>query len=183
MTKRPAIFLDRDGVLNRDFNYVHRIEDLELLPSVSRSLSRLKAAGFLLIVITNQSGIARGKFTLKDVDLFNAALQKKITEENGPLFDAVYVCPHHPLGSAHPYNVDCNCRKPKPGLLLQAMSDHDVDVSLSCMVGDKESDMEAAKAAGVPRRFLVHSDQYKSKSVDAVHVLDLAAAVESIMNS
>ena len=181
--KRPAIFLDRDGVLNRDFNYVHRIEDLELLPQVSESLTALKNAGFLLIVVSNQSGVARGKFTLADVEAFNQALIRKVMDEGGPQIDAVYVCPHHRGGSVKTYAVDCECRKPKPGLLLRAAHEHNVDLTASIMVGDKVSDISAGKAAGLTKLFLVNSEQYNQSSTSADRVQDLWDAVQHITTS
>lgn len=141
-TLRPAVFLDRDGTLNADFGYVSRPEDVRWLPGVAAALARLRWAGYLLIVVTNQSGIARGYYdeqTLQTLhDWMNAALRAQ-----GAHIDAFYHCPHHPdLSGA------CTCRKPAPGMLLRAAEDWFIDLERSWMIGDKMSDVIAGRAAG-----------------------------------
>jgi D-glycero-D-manno-heptose 1,7-bisphosphate phosphatase len=160
-TQQPkkAVFLDRDGVLNQDLGYVFRTSDLVIPQGVAATLRTLKDRGFLLVVITNQSGVARGMYSMEDVDTFNKCLGQEILKLGGPALDAFYVCPHHPDGSVKTFARDCLCRKPKPGLILQAASDLGINLKESWVIGDKESDAGCAKNAGV-RAVLVHSDKY-----------------------
>lgn len=167
-----AVFLDRDGVLNLDKGYVFKTTDLEILPDVVPCLIELKKRGFLLIVITNQSGIARGMYDLNDVDLFHQHLTSEIAKAGGPTLDDFYTCPHHPSGTISPFNTDCDCRKPKPGLLLRAASDLGLDLQASWMIGDKDSDAECAAAAGV-KAILVDSDKYRRTNKTAIQVKHL----------
>ncbi len=145
--KRRAVFLDRDGTINVEKDYLYRIEDFEFIPGAPEAIKRLKDAGFLVIVVTNQSGVARGYYTLEDVDRLHAYIQEKLADI-GTSIDAFYVCPHHPTEGVGKYRADCDCRKGKPGMLLQAAEDFDIDLERSCMVGDKEADIEAGKSAG-----------------------------------
>lgn len=144
---KAAAFLDRDGVLMEDRGYVARPDDVHLLPGTGAALRRLRQANYLLIVVTNQSGIGRGMFdevALQDVHL---RLTMLLAAE-GVALDAIYHCPHVP--DAH-----CTCRKPLPGLLHRAMSRHRIDRATSFMVGDKLSDIAAGKAAGLGRTYLI----------------------------
>ncbi len=177
---KPAIFLDRDGVLNKDVGYVYRLEDLVVLGGVVESLTKLKVKGFLLIVVTNQSGVARGKFDLSAVSLFNSQLEKEIARQGGPVIDGFYVCPHHPEGIVEAFKKRCDCRKPSPGLILQAAKEHSIDLKKSWMIGDKDSDVQCAKNAGV-RAILAQSEKYPQtiKSVDVA--LDLKDALKYIV--
>jgi D-glycero-D-manno-heptose 1,7-bisphosphate phosphatase len=147
---RAAVFLDRDGVINFDEGYTHRPETLALLPGVVDELRRLHSLGFLLVVVTNQAGIARGYYTEVDYATFTAHLQSELAS-HGVLIDAVYSCPHHPDGSVAQYAVECNCRKPKPGMILTAMREMGIDPSQSWLVGDKLSDVQAGVAASIPQ--------------------------------
>lgn len=147
---RAAVFLDRDGVLNLDKGYVHRVEDLVLLPGVGDAVAALKKLGYLLCVVSNQSGVARGLYTEADVKKFNDALNAALRNGSGGTgVDAFYVCPHHPDAAVAAYKKDCDCRKPKAGLIERAVKEHNVDVTRSYMVGDRPDDVEAALAAGV----------------------------------
>ena len=177
---KPAVFLDRDGVLNRDVGYVYRPEDLVVLPGVVESLTKLKAKGFLLIVITNQSGVARGKFDLSAVNHFNSLLEKEITGLGGPAIDGFYVCPHHPDGTVEAYKKNCDCRKPEPGLILQAAKDHGIDLKKSWMIGDKDSDVLCAKNAGV-QGILAQSEKYQQTIKDTHTALDIKDALRLII--
>jgi D-glycero-D-manno-heptose 1,7-bisphosphate phosphatase len=147
--EQPAVFLDRDGVLNEDLGYVYRPEDLKLRPGVVHGLSVLKKAGFKLIVITNQSGIARGYFTESDVINFHETLNEAIKSEGGPSLDAFYICPHHLEGTDPRFTQSCSCRKPEPGMVLAAQIAHDLYLANSYLIGDKSDDMECAVRAGV----------------------------------
>lgn len=166
---RPAaVFLDRDGVLNRESGYVHRIEDFHLLPGVPDALRRLNAAGYGLVVITNQAGIARGLYGPADFERLTRYMLE-ILRADGVTIDAVYHCPHHPTEGVGRYRISCQCRKPAPGMLLSASADLGIDLAASALVGDKASDIEAGRQAGVGRCVLVGSGH-------AVSAADRAAA-------
>ncbi len=152
---RKAAFLDRDGVINVDKGYVSRWEDFEFLPGAIKGMKLLQDAGFLLVVITNQSGIARGYFSEDDYKLLTRKYSSYLSAK-GVLITSVYHCPHHPGYSESPNcTFTCNCRKPKPGLIHKASLRHGLSLYDSVMIGDKVSDMQAANAAGIPRRFLL----------------------------
>jgi D-glycero-D-manno-heptose 1,7-bisphosphate phosphatase len=176
---KPAVFLDRDGVLNKDIGYVYRPEDLTILDGVVESLIILKAKGFLLIVITNQSGVARGKFDLPAVNVFNTHLEKAIIIQGGPKIDRFFVCPHHPDGVVKEYAKNCGCRKPAPGLILEAAKVFGIDLKRSWMVGDKDSDVLCAKNAGV-HAILAQSDKYQQTTESVSVASDLKDALKFI---
>ena len=138
---RRAVFLDRDGTLNREVGYVGDPAELEILPGVPAALARLAAAGFALVVITNQSAIGRGLFTRAQVDAVHARLERELASA-GVRLDGIFVCPHAP-------DDECACRKPRPGLFLQARDVLGLDLGHSWMVGDTAKDAAAARAAGV----------------------------------
>lgn len=138
-----AAFLDRDGILNEDRGYVHRIEDFQWLPGVIGALQRLQSAGHTLFVVTNQSGIGRGMFTSTDAAWLHAHMRAELTV-HGVTLAGIYTCPHRPEDG-------CECRKPKPGLILRAAKNHKIDLQASCLFGDKPSDIEAGERAGVGR--------------------------------
>lgn len=146
---RPAVFLDRDGVLNADDGYTFRPEDLRLLPGAANAVRWLNDHGFYVIVVSNQAGVARGYFTLADADKFNDALQNRLYA-SGAHVDCFYIAPYHPDGIVAPYAVDHQDRKPNPGMLLRAFADWPIDISRSFLIGDKHSDIEAAERAGIP---------------------------------
>ena len=154
--KSKAAFIDRDGVINEDRNYVYRIEDFVLLPGAVQGLAMLRDAGFRLIVVTNQAGIARGYYDQSAMDLLHDYLRVQLALQ-GVELDAIYFCPHHPQGSVKELACECNCRKPSPGMLLQAAKDFDLDLSESVLIGDKLSDVQAGKKAGVGRVVIVES--------------------------
>jgi D-glycero-D-manno-heptose 1,7-bisphosphate phosphatase len=146
--ERPTAFLDRDGVLNVDHGYVHRIEELTWVDGAPEAVRLLNEAGFRVVVITNQSGIARGRYDEDAVVRLHAHMQEFL-ERRGARIDAFYVCPHHPEGTVAPYAIDCDCRKPKTGLLEQAARYCPVDRARSFVIGDRDGDVEAAKAFGI----------------------------------
>lgn len=150
----PAAFLDRDGVINYDAGYLHDWSEFRFLPGVVDALRQLQTLGYRLIVITNQSGIARGMYTESAYQALTARLKDALREQ-GVTLAQVYHCPHHPDGSVPEYRLDCGCRKPRIGMIEQALRDFDIDMAASILVGDKPSDIEAGSAAGVGRRFLV----------------------------
>ena len=147
--KRPAAFLDRDGVLIVDCGYPHRPDQLVLIPGAAEAVKRLNAAGYVTVIVTNQSGVARGMFSEETMHGFNALLVERLAEA-GARIDAVYACPFHAEAVddryRHPDHPD---RKPNPGMLLKAVTEHDLDPARSLMIGDQASDMEAARRAGV----------------------------------
>ena len=147
--KRPGAFLDRDGVLIVDSGYPHRPDQLVLIPGAAEAVKRLNAAGYVVVIVTNQSGVARGLFSEETMHGFNALLIARLAEA-GARIDAVYACPFHAEAVddryRHPDHPD---RKPNPGMLLRAIAEHDLDPARSLMIGDQPSDMEAARRAGV----------------------------------
>lgn len=146
---RPAAFLDRDGVLNIDHGYTHRIEQLEWIEGAQQSVRMLNDAGVLVIVITNQAGIARGMYDEEKVRAFHAHMQD-VLKRQGAHIDAFYYCPHHPEGKIVKFAIKCACRKPGTGMLTQAVNDWPIDVTRSFLIGDKASDLEAAAAFNIP---------------------------------
>lgn len=144
---RPAVFLDRDGTLTEEVGYVNHPRRLRLLPRSARAIRRLNEAGIAAIVATNQAGVARGYFSEEVLQAVNATLVAQLKDEGAHL-DAIYVCPHHPTEGEPPYRLDCDCRKPKPGLLHRAAADHGLDLTRSTLVGDRPSDLVAARAVG-----------------------------------
>jgi D-glycero-D-manno-heptose 1,7-bisphosphate phosphatase len=152
------VFLDRDGVINVDHGYVSRPEQFEFIDGIFEACQHFAALGYTLIVVTNQSGIGRGYYTEADF----LSLTQWMTERfaaHGVTIAGVYWCPHHPVNAKGAYQRECDCRKPAPGMILQAAQEHDIDLASSLMLGDKVSDMQAAIAAGIGRKVLVLSGQ------------------------
>lgn len=154
---RRAVFLDRDGVINVDTTYCSRIEDFRFVDGVLEAAKALYAAGWLLVVVTNQSGIGRGYYTEVDFRRLTGWMKDVFEKAGAPLAD-VRFCPHHPDAAVPEYRCRCNCRKPAPGMILEAAETLGIDLTQSVMVGDKQGDMQAAKAAGIPHRILVGTD-------------------------
>ena len=147
--KRPGAFLDRDGVLIVDCGYPHRPDQLVLIPGAAEAVKRLNEAGYVTVIVTNQSGVARGLFSEEVMHGFNALLVERLAE-SGARIDAVYAAPHHAEAVVERYrHPDHPDRKPNPGMLLKAIAEHDLDPARSLMIGDQPSDMEAARRAGV----------------------------------
>jgi len=141
---QKAIFLDRDGVINKELgNYVCKFEDFEILTHNYEALRELQNRGYLILVATNQGGLAKGWYTQETLKKMHNHLSADYLA-NGITISGFYYCPHHP-----DFTGDCDCRKPKPGLLLQGIKDHNLDASASYFIGDKFTDIEAAEAAGV----------------------------------
>jgi len=146
--QRPGAFLDRDGVINRDAGYTHRIEDLIFIPGAIRAITRLNQAGFAVIVVTNQSGVARGYFTSDAVENFHAAMQAQLNE-NGAHIDGFFYCPYHPDANLPQYRRHHPDRKPAPGMINKAIAQFDLDRARSFLIGDRHTDIEAAQRAGI----------------------------------
>lgn len=137
---KPAVFLDRDGTINVEKNYLYRIEDFEYIDGAVEALQKLHQAGFLLVVVTNQSGIARGYYSEEDFRTLNGWMRKDLQERGVPIA-SVYYCPHHPQAVVPKYRAVCDCRKPAAGLFQRAIRELDIDVDKSYAVGDKLRDL------------------------------------------
>ena len=149
--KQKAIFLDRDGTINKEVGFLRNINDFELLPGVAEAIRKINSSGYLAIVITNQPVIARGDVTVDELDQIHNKMETLLGAE-GAYIDGLYYCPHHPDrgfdGEVAELKIDCDCRKPKPGMLLKAARDFNIDLASSWMIGDKDKDVMAGKAAG-----------------------------------
>lgn len=149
--KQRAVFLDRDGTINRYVGFLRDIEQFELLPGVAEAIRRINASGYLAIVVTNQPVIARGEVTREQLREIHNKMETLLGHE-GAYVDALYYCPHHPdrgyPGEVPELKIDCGCRKPRPGLLLRAAADYNIDLANSWMIGDSDSDVQAGQAAG-----------------------------------
>lgn len=149
---RPALFLDRDGVINVDHNYVYRVEDFEWIEGARETIARFNAMDWLVFVVTNQSGIARGYYTEEQMQTLHDWITVELAAA-GAHIDRIYHCPFHEEGTIARYTRDSYDRKPKPGMLIRAITDFPVIKERSFLIGDKQADLDAAKAAGV-RGFL-----------------------------
>jgi len=158
---RVAVFLDKDGTINEDVGYLADPNEFKLLPGVTEGIKLLNQAGFKVIVVSNQSGIARGLFSEEMVRKIDKKMQDELLSR-GALLDAIYFCPHHPDIGEPPYRQDCYCRKPKPGLLLRAAKIHRINLAHSYMVGDKLSDVEAGRRAGCRTILLLKNETQNS---------------------
>lgn len=161
-----AVFLDRDGVLIEDVDLLTRVEQLKILPGVPESLARLRRAGFRLLVVTNQTVVARGMCSEADVAAVNARMDAMLQAAGAPPLDGVYVCPHHPSGTLEAYRVDCECRKPRPGLLVRGAREHGVDLGRSYIVGDRITDVGAGARAGC-RTVLVQTGRHTAAPIQS----------------
>jgi len=143
-----AVFLDRDGVITKEPPYyAHRLEQLALIAGSGEAVRLFNENGIKVVIVSNQSGIGRGYYREEDATLFNQALKEELAKLSAYI-DAIYICPHHPEATIEKYRKDCDCRKPKPGMLIQARDDLNLDMKNSFVVGDKLSDIEAGKKAG-----------------------------------
>lgn len=152
----PAVFLDRDGTINVDRGYVHDVDQFQFIDGVIDAMKKLKEMGFALVLVTNQSGIARGKYT-EDAFMTLTEWMDWSLADRGVDLDGIYFCPHHPEYGDGEYRQECDCRKPKPGMLLSAQRYLNIDMAASYMVGDKPEDMQAGIAAGVGTKVLVRT--------------------------
>lgn len=150
-----AVFLDRDGTLIKQVELMHEIKDLEILPGVPGAIAKLNSLGFLTVIITNQPVVARGIATPADIDKVHAELIGRL-QADGAKIDSVYFCPHHPEATLEQYRLQCDCRKPEPGMILKGLRDLNIDPAKSFMIGDAIIDVVAGKKAGL-RTILVKS--------------------------
>ncbi|WP_298034596.1 HAD family hydrolase [uncultured Dysosmobacter sp.] len=148
--KRKAAFFDRDGTICEDIGYAHDPKDIHFIAGMPEIIREYNKAGYLVIVITNQSGIARGFFTDQQMQLFHEVMNQRLEKEYGAHIDAFYFCPHLPEITG-----ECECRKPKPGMFLKAISEYNIDPKQSVSYGDSDRDEIASRAAGIERFFLV----------------------------
>jgi D-glycero-D-manno-heptose 1,7-bisphosphate phosphatase len=164
---KVAVFLDRDGVINQDTGYVASVDDFHFIDGAIEALQLLKKKGYALVLVTNQSGIARGLFSEKQFMHLTEWMDWSLADRDVDL-DGIYYCPHHPTEGEAPYRQVCECRKPAPGMLLDAAKELDIDLASSYMVGDKGADMQAAKAAGVMHKVLVRTGKAVTEEAQAL---------------
>lgn len=177
---RRALFLDRDGVINVEKNYVHRIQDFEFLEGIFDVCRLAKQQGMLTVVVTNQAGIGRGYYSEEEFFALTDWMRKRFVEESAPI-DAVYYCPFHPRHGVGVYQRDSYDRKPNPGMILRARDEFGIDLSRSILIGDKGSDIMAAKAAGMGFTMLLGEDS--ERSMPTTSVQSLADAYEFLTHS
>ena len=151
---KRAVFIDRDGTIAEEVGYINHVSRFRLFQYAASAIKLLNTSGWLAIVITNQAGVARGYFSEDTIQHVHAAMTKEL-ESAGARLDAIYYCAHHPTAGESPYRLDCDCRKPKPGLITRAAQHFDIDLRTSWMVGDRYSDVELARNAGVRSAFLM----------------------------
>jgi len=172
-----AVFLDRDGVINVDSGYVGDWDNFLFVPGAIEAMRTLCVAGYALVVVTNQSGIGRGFYTEEDFHVLTERMCKELSQ-CGVSIAGVYFCPHLPEATLPHYRKTCDCRKPRPGLIHRAMEELDIDLARSAMVGDKDSDMEAALASGIPHRYhVINGEPYEGCTA----VEDLSDACRALL--
>lgn len=159
MKKRPAVFFDRDGVLNLDRGYLYKTEELEWMPGAIEAIKLLYDRGYFVFVVTNQSGVARGFFEEEDVYALHSYMAEEVEKHNA-VIHSFYFCPHHPEGETEKYRKACKCRKPLPGLIEQACQEWPVDLAASFLIGDMQRDLDAAKAVGIPGYLFFEGNLY-----------------------
>lgn len=187
--KRPAVFIDRDGTISEEVGYVNHPSRFRLFRYSAEAIRILNEAGWLAILITNQAGVARGYFSEDVIHRIHDQLTHELHEQSARL-DAIYYCAHHPSVGEPPYRTDCDCRKPKPGLIQQAAKDFEIDLAASWMAGDRYSDIELARNAGLRSAFVLSGYgrgewEYQSNGWEHRPDLvceDLLEAVKSIVN-
>ena len=180
-----AVFLDRDGVITQEPpHYAHRVEDLKFIPRSPEAIKLLNKNGFVVIIVSNQSGVARGYYQEEDTAIFNQAMKKRLSEI-GAHIDAIYYCPHHPEAKIEEYRIDCDCRKPKNGMFKMAEKSMNIDLKQSFIVGDRLSDIDAGRSVGC-RTILVKTghgvQSLENDTITCDHISnDLYDAVEHIL--
>ncbi len=177
--KRKAVFLDRDGTVNVDTGHLYRTEDFRFLASADEAISRIKKNGYLVIVITNQAGIAKNLYKQEAVDVLHGYIDSLLSEKYGVVADAYYYCPHHPQAVLEEYRAECSCRKPQAGLILSAVSDFEkigieIDCKNSFAVGNRRSDLLAGINAGIENIILIGSDEPDAAEIASAHYQSLS---------
>ncbi|MFH1059491.1 MAG: HAD family hydrolase [Pseudomonadota bacterium] len=182
--KQRTVFLDRDGTINVEVNYLHRVEDLALLPGAARAIARLNAAGIAVVVVSNQAGLAKGLFDEGDLALVQIEINRRL-KAAGARVDGWYFCPHHPQGVVEDLAIACDCRKPGPGLVLMAAEEMGLALTGSYLVGDRLRDVACAARAGLTGVLVRsgHADWPPTcgEEEPAFVAPDLAAAVDWIL--
>ncbi|WP_346353551.1 HAD family hydrolase [Azotosporobacter soli] len=159
-TRKPAVFFDRDGVLNVDKGYLYQPDELVWIAGAREAIRYFNEHDYRVFVVTNQSGVARGYYTECDVQSLHEFMNEEL-QKIGAHIDAFYYCPHHPKAKLDVYRLDCECRKPLPGMIRRALGEWPVELQASLLVGDKVSDVEAAQAAGIKGLLFEGSDLYE----------------------
>jgi D-glycero-D-manno-heptose 1,7-bisphosphate phosphatase len=174
---RPALFLDRDGVINEEVGFLHRPEEIRFVPGIFELIRKARSHGYAIIVITNQSGIGRGLYS---EDQFHALMQhmRALLAVEDADVDAVYFSPFHPVHGLDEYKRDTDCRKPGPGMLLRAAEEHDLDLTRSALIGDRCSDLAAGAAAGVPLLILLTGTESFPCEQEMGHEYRMAQSLE-----
>jgi D-glycero-D-manno-heptose 1,7-bisphosphate phosphatase len=171
---RKAVFLDRDGTLNVEKGYIRDLSEVELYPGAARAVRLLNDAGILAILVTNQTGAARGYYVIEHVDNLNNKVQELLHNEAGARLDGVYYCPHYSGGIVPEFTMDCDCRKPAPGMIVQAARDFgDIELAASYVIGDKATDITLARNAGC-RGILVRTGFGEEVLAGEYQVLEVA---------
>lgn len=180
--KQKAVFLDRDGTINKYVGFVDKEEKFELLPNVSKAIKKINEAGYLAIVVTNQPVIARGETTVEELNTIHNKMETLLGKD-GAYIDAIYYCPHHPHkgyeGEIPELKIECECRKPKPGMLLKAAQDYNIDLSESWMIGDSEIDILAGKNAGCKTALISHNPIDYGQDITANNLLEIFSIIEN----
>lgn len=182
MGKR-AVFLDRDGTIIEDRDYLSSTEGVILIPGAAEAIRTLSQRGYYIVMVSNQSGVARGLFSEDAVWHTNRRVLE-LLEQKGARIDAVYYCPHYVHGSVAQYAVECNCRKPLPGMGLRAAAEHDIDLEQSYMIGDKQADVEFARNCGMRTAFLVSTGHGAGVALEGQfgrHARDILHAADMIL--
>jgi D-glycero-D-manno-heptose 1,7-bisphosphate phosphatase len=188
-----AVFLDRDGVLVVERGAITQVEQFVIINGVSDALWMFKRAGYLLILVTNQAVVARGLLAEEELRRLHAEMQVQLSANGAPNLDAIYSCPHHPNATLQAFKVECECRKPRPGMLLKAAQEHQIDLSKSYMIGDRQSDIAAGKQAGC-QTILVETGAHLEPPIESSHPIsfvvypdyvdaDLLAAAKRIVSA
>lgn len=173
---QPAVFLDRDGVIVDDCGLVTRAEQFHILAGVPEALARLRATGFRLIVVTNQAVVARGLVTEAELAALHGQLQARLLAAGAPAFDAIYSCPHHPRATLAEYRIECECRKPRPGMLLRAAKELHVELAASYLIGDRPTDILAGQSAGCTT-VLVRSSVTTAPAIETATPIDVTSVI------
>jgi D-glycero-D-manno-heptose 1,7-bisphosphate phosphatase len=187
---KRAVFIDRDGTISEEVGYVNHVSRYRVLPFAAEAVRTLNERGWLAVLVTNQAGVARGYFKEEMIGQVHSVLGEELAR-GGARLDAVYYCPHHPSVGEPPYRLDCDCRKPKPGLIQRAARELGLDLRRSWMVGDRYSDVELARNAGVRSAFVLTGygrGEYEYQSKAWEHHPDLVAenlleAVQKIVSA
>lgn len=175
---RKAVFLDRDGTINRDPGHLYRAEDFEFLRDADKAIANIKKKGYLAVIITNQAGIAKKLYKSEDVDNLHGYIDSLLCEKHSVVADGYYYCPHHPEAVLEEYKAECSCRKPQPGLILKAVSDFsqigiEIDLKNSLTVGNRRSDLLAGINAGTGKNILIGSDEPDAAGIASAHYQSL----------